>query len=145
MTLVMSRKLIRLSVFLMGPTDTDLWLPSATQLGDQHLLICTKSHHLHFENESGVNTVMLKAHKHTSFQLTHAMLQMESCQLLEILMTLHPACFMCALLNCKARESINNLEFVIVIHAPPSSEIDVTWVRCPLQLNGPLRSVCVCA
>lgn len=68
---------------------------------------------------------MLKAHKHKSFQLTRAMLQMESCQLLEILITLHPACFMCALLNCKARESINNLEFVIVIHAPPSSEIDV--------------------
>ncbi len=80
---------------------------------------------------------MLKAHKQKSFQLTHAMLQMESCQLLEILMTLHPACFMCALLN----QSINNLEFVIVIHAPPSSEIDITWVRhtSPLQLNGPLR------
>lgn len=68
---------------------------------------------------------MLKAHKHKLFQLTRAMLQMESCQLLEILITLHSACFMCALLNCKARESINNLEFVIVIHAPPSSEIDV--------------------
>lgn len=92
---------------------------------------------------------MLKAHKYKSFQLTRAMLQMDSCQLLEILTTLHPACFMCVLLNCKARESINNLEFVIVI--PPSSDIDVTWVRrtSPLQLNGPLRLyltllICLC-
>lgn len=41
--------------------------------------------------------------------------------LLEILITLHTACFMCALLSCKARESINNFKFVIVMCASPSS------------------------